>query len=79
MWITKHNRTEDDGHLQWELLNWLEEHALKKFGICLLEDFSVNLLMSDEVIDHVILCANGNKISTIDDIMRETGWTNQAC
>ena len=77
--IAKHDRTEaGDRCLQGDLLHWHEENALKKFRACLLRDFGANLLMSDEVIDYIVLCTNGNKISTINNVMRETGWTNQS-
>ncbi|KAM6503169.1 P-loop containing nucleoside triphosphate hydrolase protein [Amanita muscaria] len=70
--------TESDLRLKDDLFKWRKEKALVKFGRCLFETLGANLLMSDEVIERIVACVHSRKIKSLDDVTRETGWTNEA-
>ena len=71
-------KMDDHGRLlKDELFKWRKEKALAKFGMCYFNTVGANILISDEVIDRIVVCSHWRKITTIDDVKRETGWCNQ--
>ncbi|KAF5381314.1 hypothetical protein D9615_008286 [Tricholomella constricta] len=60
--------------LKTALLDWRLEEANKKFGTLVVLRLGAKLLISDETLDRLIICAPRHKVSTIEQLVRETGW-----
>ena len=50
----------------WRWTHAIEEYAVQEYGAC--------LLISDRLIDRLVLCAWSSKLHTVASIFKETGW-----
>lgn len=67
MSTTSHN-------LKTALFDWRDENALVKFNPSVVATLGSCLLLSDEIILRIIDCAQAFKLTTIADLIKETGW-----
>lgn len=70
------NRT--DTQLKEALEEWREAATIQKYGPAYFQDFGPSLIMPNEVLDRIILCAHAKKIATEADIIKETVWSKAA-
>ncbi|KAF7296797.1 ATP-dependent DNA helicase RecQ [Mycena indigotica] len=56
------------------LTDWRERTALQAFDPCILDEYGVSILMSDEVLTRLATCADLGKITDLASIRRETLW-----
>ncbi|KAG2140003.1 hypothetical protein BD769DRAFT_1350302 [Suillus cothurnatus] len=49
------------------------------YGDSMLNDYGPGVTMPDSVLDRIINCAHHHKISTIDDLHKETKWSAADC
>ena len=47
------------------------------FGESVVERLGAKLLLPDEVVEHLIACSQAFKITTVSNITKEMGWTNE--
>ncbi|KIJ06725.1 hypothetical protein PAXINDRAFT_91575 [Paxillus involutus ATCC 200175] len=55
--------------------DWREQKTKDVYGESHLIDLGPGLVMPDSVLEHIIACAHHLKISTVDDLRRETRWS----
>ena len=55
--------------------DWQEEKTSALYGWAALNDFGPCLVMPNSILKHVVDCAHHNKIKTLQDLKKETGWT----
>ncbi|KAF9234054.1 hypothetical protein BU15DRAFT_8658, partial [Melanogaster broomeanus] len=53
-----------------------EDKTAASFGWAALNDHGPSLLMTNALLDRIIDCAHHHKIHTIQDLKKETSWTN---
>jgi hypothetical protein len=63
--------------LRHALFDWRKGHAMAMFGESVVERLGAKLLLPDESIDRLVACSQAFKITTVSDITKETGWTNE--
>lgn len=63
-----------DYNLKTALFDWRDENALVKFNPSVIDTLGSGLLLSDEIILRIIDCAQAFKLTTIADLIKETGW-----
>ena len=63
--------------LRHALFNWRRDHATTMFGESVVERLGAKLLLPDEVVERLVACSQAFKITTVSDITKETGWTNE--
>lgn len=56
------------------LEDWRETTTEKTYGIAHLTDLGPTLVMPTEVLNRIVYCANVSKISTKDELIKETRW-----
>ena len=56
------------------LEDWRETMTENTYGIAHLTDLGPTLVMPTEVLNRIVYCANASKISTKDDLIKETQW-----
>jgi hypothetical protein len=57
------------------LEEWRELMTRRVYGDSTLNDYGPGVTMPDSVLDRIIDCAHQHKISTIDDLRKETKWS----
>ncbi|KAG2074483.1 hypothetical protein BDR04DRAFT_1007874, partial [Suillus decipiens] len=57
------------------LEEWQELMTRRVYGDSTLNDYGPGVTMPDSVLDRIIDCAHQHKISTIDDLRKETKWS----
>ena len=72
---TKYTQTEQDHMLGDAIHDWREEKTSAIFGWATLNDFGPCLVMPNSTLDCIVDCAHRNKIKTLQDLKKETGWT----
>lgn len=60
--------------LRTALLSWREQAALQKHGKMVVRRYGSQILMSERILDRLIVCAQARKISTNECLKRETHW-----
>ena len=68
------DRSTADMKLVDALENWHEETTKARYGDATLLDFGPSLIMSTKVLDRIINCVHHQKISSLQDLARETRW-----
>ncbi|KIM70516.1 hypothetical protein SCLCIDRAFT_12461 [Scleroderma citrinum Foug A] len=71
----KYTQMEQDRALGDALHNWREDKTSALFGWAALNNFGPCLVMPNSILDQIINCAHYNKIETLQDLKKETGWT----
>lgn len=72
--IKAYKTTKMDSELKLELKVWREEQAVRVLGRMMVQKWGEILFMSDEIIQQIVDCAHGQKITTTDHIVKETCW-----
>jgi hypothetical protein len=67
-------RMDADTKLINALEDWREETTKTCYGESALLDFGPSLIMSTTILDRIVNCVQHHKISTIQDLARETRW-----
>jgi hypothetical protein len=75
--IKAFDMTSQDNELKQEIQNWRHEKAVSKFRATTIRTLGVHIFMSDQVISRIVGCAHYHKISTVDDLLKETDWTRE--
>lgn len=65
---------DDDTKLESKLMDWRDQRAANILPRAMLRSLGPDIFMTDGVIDRLVLCAHKGKISSCDDILRETSW-----
>jgi hypothetical protein len=61
--------------LKTALFDWQRQHAVAKFGNLVVRRLGAKLLISDEIVEHLVTCAHsGTQLSNIDHLITETKW-----
>lgn len=61
-------------NLRSALLAWREQAALQKHGKMVVRRYGSQIIMSERILDRLIMCAQAHKITTVACIKRETQW-----
>jgi hypothetical protein len=72
--IKVEERTDLDTKLVNALEDWREEATKTRYGEASLINFGPSLIMSTTILDRIINCVHHSKISTLQDLARETRW-----
>lgn len=72
-------RTPLDMKLTDALENWREETTKIRYGEAALLDFGPSLIMTARILDRIVDCVHYNKISSVQDLARETRWDEISC
>ena len=56
------------------LENWREQTTKIHYGEAALLDFGPSLIMTVKILDRIVDCVHHNKISSVQDLARETRW-----
>lgn len=73
-YIKPHTFVASDHALRSAILEWRKLKAREVFGDALPRDLGNDLFMSTIVIERIIACAHGRKLSSIDNMIRELDW-----
>ncbi|KAG1842096.1 hypothetical protein C8R48DRAFT_619786 [Suillus tomentosus] len=74
--LPKFQMTGSDFTLRTTLNNWREQKAISVYGWAHLNDFGATIIMPNAILDRIIDSAHHRKIQTVQDLKRETGWTD---
>ena len=66
--------TAEDHNLKTAIFAWRQIHAIEEYGEIAVQEYGACLLISDRLVDHLVLCARSSKLSTVASIFKETGW-----
>ena len=69
--------TSQDNDLKQALEHWRHEKALSKFRATTIQTLGVRIFMSNQVISRIVGCAHYHKITTVDDLLKETDWMRE--
>jgi hypothetical protein len=72
--VKLNERSTADMKLVEVLEDWREETTKVRYGEAALLDFGPSLIMSTKVLDRIINCVHHGKISSLQDLARETHW-----
>lgn len=61
-------------NLQRALWDWRDQTAKFEFPPGVFSEYGANLLMADDILQRIVDCAHAGKISTIDDLQKQTRW-----
>lgn len=75
--IKPYDPGENDLALKKELQEWRRHTALKKFRAATVQTLGVRILMSDEILQRLVDGAHVRKITTVEQLSKETGWTKE--
>ena len=73
--LPKYMQTVQDRALGDALHGWREDKTSALFGWAALNDFGPCLVMPNSILECIVDCAHHNKIETLQDLKKETGWT----
>jgi len=62
--------------LQEALEDWREEKTAAIYGWAALNDLGPSLVMPNATLDRIVDCAHHYKIQTVQDLHKETAWTD---
>ncbi|KAF8836716.1 hypothetical protein BDN67DRAFT_910607, partial [Paxillus ammoniavirescens] len=74
--LLKYTDEWSDYNLHKALQDWWENKTAAIFSWAALSDLKPSLLMTNALLDHIINCAHHHKIHTIQDLQKETSWTD---
>jgi hypothetical protein len=66
--------TAEDHKLKTAIFAWRQTHAVEEYGENAVQEYGASLLISDRLVDRLVLCARSSKLHTVASIFRETGW-----
>jgi hypothetical protein len=66
--------TPSDIKLKHALLQWRQEQMVAKFGPLLARKYGARYLLADELVQRIVDCVHGSKITSVEGIERETHW-----
>ena len=66
--------TAEDYKLKAAIFAWRRTHAIEEYGEIAIQEYGPCLLISDRLVDRLVLCARSSKLSTVASIFKETGW-----
>ena len=66
--------TAEDQKLKTAIFFWRRTHAIEEYGEIAVQEYGACLLISDRLVDRLVLCARSGKLSTVASIFKETGW-----
>ena len=67
--------TATSNNLKTAIFDWRRRHAIEKFGNLVVRRLGAKLLISDEIVEHLIACAHSQtRLSTIEHLITETKW-----
>ncbi|RDB20670.1 ATP-dependent DNA helicase RecQ [Hypsizygus marmoreus] len=66
--------TPADHNLKTALFDWRRQHAVAKFGQVVVRRLGAKMLISDKIVERLVICAHAQKLPTVNDIVKETGW-----
>ena len=66
--------TAEDHKLRTAIFSWRQAHAIEEYGENAVQEYGTCLLISDRLVDRLVLCARSGKLSTVASIFKETGW-----
>lgn len=69
--------TSQDNELKRAIEHWRHEKALSKFQATTIQTLGVRIFMSNQVISRIVGCAHYHKITTVDDLLKETDWMRE--
>ncbi|KIK73892.1 hypothetical protein PAXRUDRAFT_177247 [Paxillus rubicundulus Ve08.2h10] len=72
----KYTKEKHNFMLQDALDNWRDAKTIIVYGWARLNDLGPALIMPNSILDCIIDCAHHHKINTIQDLRKETGWTD---
>lgn len=72
--LTVEKMTDADMKLINTLEDWREATTKTRYGEAFLLDFGPSLIMSTTILDRIINCVHYNKISSLQELTRETRW-----
>ncbi|KIJ04907.1 hypothetical protein PAXINDRAFT_103972 [Paxillus involutus ATCC 200175] len=72
----KYTKGKHDFMLQDALDDWRDAKTITVYGWARLNDLGPALIMPNSILDRIIDCAHHHKINTIQDLRKETGWTD---
>ena len=75
--IKAFDMTPEDTKLKHAIQTWRHEKANLKFRAATVRTLGIRIFMSDEVLNRIVGCAHYGKISTVDDLFKETDWTRE--
>lgn len=65
----------NDIALQNSLEDWREKTAIQMYGAANFREYGAGLIMSNTVLDRIVLCGHSKKLKTGADLSQETRWT----
>jgi len=74
--ITKYTKDKHNFQLVNALSGWRETKTADVYGWPSLNDLGPSLVMPNAILDHIIDCAHHRKILNVQDLRRETGWSD---
>jgi len=74
--ITKYTKDKHDFQLINALSGWRETKTADVYGWPSLNDLGPSLVMPNVILDRIIDCAHHRKILNVQDLRRETGWSD---
>ncbi|TFY81057.1 hypothetical protein EWM64_g2950 [Hericium alpestre] len=74
--ITQRKATQADHSFSRCIFDWRDIKAKSKLGHAVYENLGPAIFLSDDLVDHLVLCAGAGKLVTIADILRETHWNH---
>ncbi|KIK91052.1 hypothetical protein PAXRUDRAFT_13993 [Paxillus rubicundulus Ve08.2h10] len=74
--VFDYTREWSDYNLHEALQDWHENKTAAIFGWAALNDLGPSLLMTNVLLDRIIDCAHHHKIHTIQELWKETSWTD---
>lgn len=60
------------------LEQWREDKTITTYGYAYAQDIGPALIMPNEILDRIVLCAHDNKLVTAADFTKEILWTKAA-
>lgn len=66
--------TAEDEKLKTAIFTWRRTHAIEEYGVNTIQEYGACLLISDRLVDRLVLCARSSKLTTVGSIFKETGW-----
>jgi hypothetical protein len=66
--------TAEDHKLKNAIFVWRRAHAIEEYGENTVQEYGACLLISDQLVNRLVLCARSSKLSTVASIFKETGW-----
>ena len=75
--IKNFTMTSVNRELKTALFEWRARAAPLKFPHALVHDFGAKILLSNDIIDCIVMCAQAGKLSSTADLSKETKWKKE--